>query len=304
MKQEKTMTTQKDDATQAEQTACSATNSEVKEAVKDQFRSMAQIGPSCGETAARSVAEAFGYTDEQLTSIPAEANMGVSCGNPTALASLKPGEVVLDLGCGGGLDVLLAAQKVGSTGKAIGIDMTGEMIERARENAHKSGAANVEFHLAEIESLPLDDRSVDCVISNCVLNLVPDKSRAFAEIVRVLKPDGRLAVSDLALKRELPTDMAADIDACFGCQWGAISIGQYEAALKAAGFGAVEIIDTKTDLNAYIQMDTQSGCGASTVEDADHYARFAAVLRKHDVNPYIASVNVFALKALQSDDRN
>ncbi len=298
------MATQKEDATQAEQTACCTTDSDVKEAVKDQFRSMAQIGPSCGQTTARSVAEAFGYTAEQLTSIPAEANMGVSCGNPTALASLKPGEVVLDLGCGGGLDVLLAAQKVGPTGKAIGIDMTKEMIDLARTNAQKADTANVEFHLAEIESLPLEDHSVDCVISNCVLNLVPDKSQAFAEIFRVLKPGGRLAISDLALKQELPTGMATDINACFGCKWGAISIGQYEAALKAAGFGTVEIIDKKTDLNAYIQMDTQSGCCSSTLEDADHYARFAAVLRKHDVNPYIASVNVFALKTKHSDDRN
>jgi len=286
----------KEETTQAKPATCSGSDAEVKEAVKDQFREMAQIGPSCGQTAAKSVAELFGYTAEQLDSIPAEANMGVSCGNPTAMSSLKPGEVVLDLGCGAGLDVLLAAQRVGPSGKVIGIDMTEEMIHRARDNAQKSNVDNVEFHLAEIESLPLDDNSVDCVISNCVLNLVPDKSIAFAEIFRVLRPGGRLATSDLALKQELPADMAEDIDGCFGTKWGAVSFCQYDAELKTAGFGEIEIVDTGADLNAYMAMDTQPSCCAATLEDADHYARFAAVLRKHDVNPYIASVNVFAIK--------
>jgi arsenite methyltransferase len=286
---------EQDEAQQAQQPTCCGSDVEVKEAVKDQFGAIARMDSTCGQ-AAQSVAESFGYTAEQLASIPAEANMGVSCGNPTAISSLKSGETVLDLGCGAGLDVLLAAQKVGSTGKAIGIDMTEDMICRARDNAQKAGLSNIEIHLAEIESLPLEDDSVDCVISNCVLNLVPDKSVAFAEIFRVLKPGGRLASSDLALKQELPSDMATDIDACFGAKWGAISICQYDAALKATGFDAVEIIDTGVDLNAYVQMDTQSTCCAATSEDADHYARFAAVLRKYDVNPYIASVNVIAVK--------
>lgn len=281
------------------QTPPSARDSEFKEAVKDQFAAMARSGPSCGQAAAHSVAEAVGYTCEQLASIPTEANMGVSCGNPTALAGLKSGEMVLDLGCGAGLDVLLAAQKVGPTGKAIGVDITEEMLVRARENAAKCGLNNVEFHLAEIEALPLEDNSVDCVISNCILNLVPDKSIAFSEIFRLLKPGGRLAVSDLALKQTFPPELAANIDACFGFAWGAVSFGQYEAMLNATGFGVVEIIDTGVDLNAYIQMDTPSSCCASTPNDADHYARFAAVLRKHDVNPYIASVNVLALKPQQ-----
>ena len=293
------MTSERNETTAAPQTGCcSGTDSDrsVKEAVKDQFGAMARMESDCSQSAAQSVAEAFGYSCDQLASIPAEANMGVSCGNPTAISSLQPGEVVLDLGCGAGLDVLLAAQKVGPTGRAIGIDMTDDMLDRARANAEKAGLSNVELHFAEIESLPLEDNSVDCVNSNCVLNLVPDKSIAFAEIFRVLKPGGRLAASDLALKQELPTDMAADIDGCFGAPWGAISICQYHAALKEAGFDSVEIIDTGVDLNAYIQMDTQSACCGSTAEDADHYARFAAVLRKYDVNPYIASVNVFAKK--------
>ena len=284
-----------DKAAPAKQPTCCGTDVEVKEAVKDQFGAMARMDSTCGQ-AAQSVAESFGYTCEQLASVPAEANMGVSCGNPTAMSSLQPGEVVLDLGCGAGLDLLLAARKVGPTGKAIGIDMTTDMIDRARANAEQAGLNNVEIHLAEIESLPLDDSSVDCVISNCVLNLVPDKSVAFAEIFRVLKPGGRLAASDLALKQALPSDMAADIDGCFGAKWGAISIGQYNDALQAAGFGAVEIVDTAADLNAYVQMDTQSSCCSATSADADHYARFAEVLRKYDVNPYIASVNVFTTK--------
>ena len=154
------------------------------------------------------MAEAFGYTPEQLASIPAEANMGLSCGNPTAFASLKPGETVVDLGCGGGLDVFLAAKRVGPTGKAIGIDMTPEMLDLARRNAAKADGGkpldNVEFHQATIDKLPLPDASVDCVISNCVINLAPDKQAVFCEIARVLKPGGRLAVSDIALKKPLP----------------------------------------------------------------------------------------------------
>ena len=290
------MATQQNAPTHTPPPPCGAANSTVKQAVQEQFGAMARLEPGCRQTATHAVAEAFGYTAEQLASVPAEANMGVSCGNPTAMSRLKPGEVVLDLGCGGGLDVLLAARKVGPTGKVIGIDMTEDMLRRAREHARQAGLENVEFHLAEIESLPIADGSVDCLISNCVLNLVPDKSVAFAEIFRVLKPGGRLAISDLALKQPLPADMAADINACFGCRWGAVSIGQYQAALNAAGFGAVEIIDTGADLNAYVQLDTQPTCCAATSADADHYARFAAVLRQYDVNPFIASVNVLAIK--------
>lgn len=296
--------TERTSAIQPQQTPCcgSHTDDEVKEAVKGQFGAMARMDSDCAQAAAHSVAEAFGYSCDQLASIPAEANMGVSCGNPTAISSLQPGEVVLDLGCGAGLDVLLAAQKVGPTGTAIGIDMTDDMLCRARANAEKAGLSNVEIYLAEIESLPLEGSSVDCVISNCVLNLVPDKSVAFAEIFRVLKPGGRLAASDLALKQTLPADMASDIDDCFGAPWGAISICQYHEALKQAGFDSVEIIDTGVDLNAYVQMDTQPACCGGAGEDAGHYARFAAVLRKYDVNPYIGSFNVMASKRVATQD--
>jgi ubiquinone/menaquinone biosynthesis C-methylase UbiE len=176
----------------------------------------------------RSVAEAFGYTPEELSAIPAEANMGLSCGNPTAFASLRPGEVVVDLGSGGGIDVLLAAKKVGPSGKALGIDMTPEMVERANENARKLGQQNAEFHLGTIDKMPLADASADCIISNCVINLAPDKRAVFREMFRVLKPGGRIAVSDIALKKELPAEVGQNLLAYVGCIAGAISFADYE----------------------------------------------------------------------------
>jgi ubiquinone/menaquinone biosynthesis C-methylase UbiE len=283
------------------ETVTEASAAEVKEVVRDRYAGLARSDVSSQEPA-RQVAEAFGYSAEQLASIPAESNLGVSCGNPTAMASLKPGEVVVDLGCGGGLDVFLAAQQVGSAGKAIGIDMTEDMIARARRNAEQAGLANVDFHLAEIESLPLPGDSVDCVISNCVLNLVPDKSHAFAEIYRVLKPGGRLAISDLALKRELPPELAADFDVYVGCVAGAILIDDYETALLAAGFDAVQIIDSGKDLNAYAKLAESSSCcepstccGSSPPQTGVHQG-LAEWLRRFDINEYAASVQVFALK--------
>src|SRR3954447_26188621 len=200
-------------------------------AVKDKYGSVAASGLSSDHEGVKAIAEAFGYTPEELTSIPAEANMGLSCGNPTAAASLREGEVVVDLGSGGGLDVLLAARKVGPTGRAIGIDMTPEMIDLARRNAERAGLANVEFHLATIDRLPLPDASADCVISNCVINLAPDKPSVFREVARVLRPGGRLAVSDIALKRDLPPEIAADLMAYVGCIAGAIPIEDYRRLL-------------------------------------------------------------------------
>src|SRR5436305_10263997 len=154
----------------------------IEQAVLSKYGAVAASGLSGDHAGVRAIAEAFGYTPDELASIPAEANMGLSCGNPTATANLRPGEVVVDLGCGGGLDVLLAAKKVGPTGKAIGIDMTDEMLDLAGRNAARAGTQNVEFHKATIDKLPLADSSVDCVISNCVINLAPDKPAVFGEI--------------------------------------------------------------------------------------------------------------------------
>jgi arsenite methyltransferase len=201
-------------------------------AVQSQYGAVARSGLSNESAAVRSVAQAFGYSPEELASLPPQANMGLSCGNPVALAGLRAGEVVVDLGCGGGLDVLLAAKRVGPTGKAIGIDMTPEMIERAKAGAEKVGATNVEFHLASIDALPLADASVDCVISNCVINLAPDKPGVFREILRVLKPGGRVAISDIALKRSLPPEVAGDVKAYFGCIGGALLATTYERLLE------------------------------------------------------------------------
>src|SRR6516164_2489344 len=201
-------------------------------AVKDKYGTVATSCLSSDHEGVKAVAEAFGYTPEELSSIPAEANMGLSCGNPTATANLRPGEVVVDLGAGGGLEVFLAAKKVGPTGKAIGIDMTPEMLARARENAKRQGLSNVEFHEATIDKLPLSDVSVDCVISNCVINLAPDKNAVLREIARVLKPGGRVAVSDIALKKPLPPEVGDDLMAYVSCIAGAILIEEYVAGLK------------------------------------------------------------------------
>jgi arsenite methyltransferase len=266
----------------------------IKGAVKSKYASIAaqRLHKSSDDEIA--LAQAFGYSDGELGTIPEEANLGVSCGNPTAMASLEPGEVVVDLGSGGGLDVFLAAQKVGESGRSIGIDMTPEMIELANRNLSRSKLHNVEFHLAEIEAMPLDSGSVDCVISNCVLNLVSDKKRAFSEIVRILKPGGRLAVSDIALIKNPPPEREKDVRALTGCIAGAILTSIYKEMLEDAGFSSVEIVDTKRDLNVYRELraaDTGdnsrapsgSSCGERPAGD-------------FDVNEYAASVRVLATK--------
>lgn len=292
-------------------------NQDIINTVREKYGTIAKGSSPSKQENARSVAEAFGYSAEQLASIPAEANMGLSCGNPTAFASLRPGETVVDLGCGGGLDVLLAAPIVGANGKAIGIDMTSEMLELARRNATKANkgkpVANAEFHQATIDKLPLPDGSVDCVISNCVITLAPDKPAVFREIVRVLKPGGRLAVSDIALKKPLPPEIGGDLMAYVGCIAGAILIDEYRRQLLEAGFAEVDILDTRSDLNAYARLDDQpnccssssgaalpvvstSSCCSSTPDSADAYRQFADLLRRYNVNEFAASVRVFALK--------
>ncbi|HLA12836.1 MAG TPA: arsenite methyltransferase [Pyrinomonadaceae bacterium] len=241
---------------------------QIEEAVKSRYGAVATSPLSSTNSGVRAVAEAFGYSPEELASIPAEANMGLSCGNPTATANLREGETVVDLGCGGGLDVFLAAAKVGPTGRAIGIDMTPEMIERARRNAERGNNGkpftNVNFHLATIDKLPLPDNSVDCVISNCVINLATDKTAVFREIARVLKPGGRLAVSDIALKQPLPRELSEDLLAYVGCIGGAILIEDYRKGLIDAGFSNLEVVDSASDLNAYAKLENQSGCCSPT----------------------------------------
>jgi arsenite methyltransferase len=283
------------------------------DSVKARYGAIAESELSSDNAGVRAVAEAFGYTAEELTSIPAEANMGLSCGNPTATAHLKPGEVVVDLGSGGGLDVFLAAQKVGPTGRAIGIDMTPEMIARAKANAESAGFKNVEFYHSTIDKIPLPDSSVDCVISNCVINLAPDKPAVFREIFRILKPGGRVAVSDIALKHELPREIATSIAAYTGCIAGAIKIEDYRAELLKAGFQYVEVIDSGKDLNAYSKVEKQSSCCSAPKADAAEPVSIesksccssapvkadkdlAAILSEFDVNQAAASVKVYALK--------
>jgi SAM-dependent methyltransferase len=291
----------------------------ILEKVQTRYASVAGSSLSSAHPGVRAVAEAFGYTPEELQSIPAEANMGLSCGNPTAFANLRPGETVVDLGCGGGLDVLLAAARVGPTGKAIGIDMTPEMIERARKNAARpvNGRvpSNVEFHLATIDRLPLPSGSVDCLISNCVINLAPDKQAVFREMYRVLKPGGRVAVSDIALKKPLPAEISQSVMAYIGCIAGAVRIDEYERGLKQAGFDAVQIVDTGKDLNAYAQVEGQTGCcspatpaaeglplvearcGSTADQGTAVHQGLADLLSRYNVNEYAASVQVYALKA-------
>lgn len=199
---------------------------------------------SCGtKTAAESVSAAIGYTQDEMQSVPEGANLGLGCGNPTALAELKEGETVLDLGSGAGFDCFLAAQKVGTTGKIIGIDMTPEMIAKAIRNALNGNYSNVEFHLGEIEHLPLPDASVDAVISNCVINLSPDKESVFKEVHRVLKSGGRMMISDIVLTQPLPEAMQKSVEAYTGCVAGAMVKDDYLALIRSAGFSDVSIVD-------------------------------------------------------------
>jgi SAM-dependent methyltransferase len=199
----------------------------------------------CGSDAAASdkLAQHIGYSAEELAALPEGANMGLSCGNPNALAALQPGEVVLDLGAGGGFDVFIAGQKVGANGRAIGVDMTPEMLAKARKNLatyrQRTGLENVEFRLGEIEHLPVADASVDVVISNCVINLSPDKAQVWREVARVLKPGGRVAVSDLALLKPLPPAVAESMEALIGCVAGAVLVSETERMAKEAGLAEI-----------------------------------------------------------------
>ncbi len=218
----------------------------IKVAVQEQYGKVAKGEATCGALCgctenAEGLAITFGYSAAELATLPEGANLGLSCGNPQALAAMQPGETVLDLGSGAGFDCFLAARKVGPTGQVIGVDMTDPMLEKARANAVKAGLFNVEFRKGEIESLPVDDASIDVVISNCVLNLVPDKDRAFREIHRVLRLGGRLAVSDMAWEAEPPAALRRDMEAMVGCIGGALVLDDYVSRLKRAGFRSVAV---------------------------------------------------------------
>ncbi|MCJ7655889.1 MAG: arsenite methyltransferase [Dehalococcoidia bacterium] len=271
---------------------------EVRKVVREGYAQVAKSGssccapqnPCCGTTnIATDISKKIGYTDGDIQSVPEGANLGLGCGNPVALASLKEGEFVLDLGSGAGFDCFLAANRVGKGGKVIGVDMTPEMVEKARENAHKDDYKNVEFRLGEIENLPVADNHVDVVISNCVINLSPDKERVFQEAFRVLKPGGRLMVSDMVLVRELPDSIKNSVAAYIGCLAGAIMQDEYVEAIKAAGFKQVRIIDETSLATDYAPEDpiVQALVNDSGITQADLKKLGSSItsLKVHAVKP-------------------
>jgi SAM-dependent methyltransferase len=230
-------------------------SSEKKEVIKKKYGEIAMAGGSCccsttccGNSNAADVSKSIGYAENQIMSVP-DANMGLGCGNPTAFAELKSGDIVLDLGSGAGFDCFLAAQKVGSSGKVIGVDMTPEMLEKANVNALKYGYSNVEFRFGDIEAIPVEDKSVDAIISNCVINLAPDKEKVFREAFRVLKSGGRMYISDMVLLEELPEDLRNDKDLLAGCVAGALLKEEYLRLLEKAGF-SVEILEEDSDISS------------------------------------------------------
>jgi SAM-dependent methyltransferase len=241
---------------------------EIKKVVKASYGRIAREQKKCGcgtcGPDAREFAKGIGYSEKELSVIPEEANLGLSCGNPTAVAGLKKGETVLDLGSGAGFDCFLAAKQVGTDGKVIGVDMTPEMIEKARANAAKNRVENVDFRFGEIENLPVEDNSVDVVISNCVINLSSSKEKVFHEVKRVLKPGGRIAISDIALRKKLPRKIKKSIEAYVGCVGGAILVDEYRDMVESAGFKDVQV--TVKGASACIDTDTKDPIGRAILD--------------------------------------
>jgi arsenite methyltransferase len=224
---------------------------DIKDVVKERYGKIAKQGTSCCGLSAsccgspnlvQIVSKEIGYSDEELKAVPDGANLGLGCGNPLAFSSIRKGDTVLDLGSGAGFDCFLAAAQVGNNGRVIGVDMTSEMIEKAKENAKKGNYGNVEFRLGEIEKLPVTDGSIDLIISNCVINLSPDKGKVFQEAFRVLKPGGRLMISDIVLLRELPSSIRDSIEAYIGCVSGAIRKDEYLQKIEGAGFQDIKVM--------------------------------------------------------------
>ncbi len=234
---------------------------EIRNAVRDRYASVAKGGGGCcgggscleslAEDGAKQRSRQLGYSEEEVSGVPEGANMGLGCGTPVAFSELKDGETVMDLGSGGGFDCFIAAKAVGASGRVIGVDMTSQMIEKARDNAERGGYENVEFRLGEIEHLPAADGEVDAIISNCVINLVPNKRRAFAEAYRVLKPGGRITVSDMVLTREWPKGLQKTLTAITACIAGAVTKDEYLAAIEAAGFAEIAV-NGETDATAML----------------------------------------------------
>jgi arsenite methyltransferase len=263
---------------------------EIRSAVREKYGKVAESGnagcgcasSSCcgspGDVTAADISVALGYSSEDVTAAPEGANLGLGCGNPQAIASLQPGETVLDLGSGGGFDCFLAARAVGDKGQVIGVDMTPEMIAKSRGNAEKAGLGNVDFRLGELENLPVADGVVDVIISNCVINLSPEKEKVFKEAFRVLKPGGRLAVSDVVATAELPEDLKKDMAFHTGCIAGASSVRELEAILHRRGFAEIRI-KPKAESRTFIR-DWMPG---SKIEDYVVSANIEAV--KPDLGP-------------------
>lgn len=263
--------------------------SKTREFLRKAYASIAQsessCGCSCGTGAASDLASAIGYSVEEIKKVPDGSNLGLGCGNPSALAGLARGEVVLDLGSGAGFDCFLASSRVGREGHVIGVDMTPEMVEKARANAVKHGDVNVEFRLGEIENLPVADSSIDVVISNCVLNLSLDKEKVFREIVRVLKPGGRVALSDIALLRELPGKWLDSIEAYAGCISGAVLIDDYRRIVEASGLSDISV---EVHRASYcIDADTTDPLGRAIMDNLEP---------GNSLDDFIASVNIKAVK--------
>ena len=270
------------------------TDKKMKEIVKDKYGRIAAgaaSGCGCGcrpmpEEAVSSISKGVGYSDADLAAVPEGANLGLGCGNPLAFSALKEGDVVLDLGSGAGFDSFLAARKVGKTGKVIGVDMTPEMIAKARANAMAGNFENVEFLLGDIEALPLPDNSVDAAISNCVINLVPDKQKVFQELNRVLRPEGRFMISDVVLLKELPEEVRTSVEAYVGCVAGAILKDQYLAIIRGAGFEDVRVVDESyaaVDLDDPEVHEVAKQCVGADESRIDDLVHSVASIKVHGV---------------------